>query len=681
MATTSSTTSTGSSIISAIGTGSGIDSSSLVNKLVDVYKAPETERLTTKKTLLETRISDYGLLRSAFSKLETAAAALGSADTFNAKSASIPDTSLIGVTKLDASASIGEYAINVDAIAKSQSISSGNFASQTAPIGKGTIAIRFGVWNDAATSFTVDSTKTGGTITIDDSNNSLVGLKDSINKSNLGLKASILNIGGQYKLMVTAPSGASQEIELTATETPGSPGLASFNFNSTTRNFSQQQGGEDAVVRINGMSVTRSTNHLTDVIEGVEFDLFNKSATETVSMGITEDKSLAEKAIRDFVAAYNTFLSETDKLVGFDKEKNAYGSLKQDPLAKNLLQQVRSQFGAPIVGLSGKFSSLSDIGVRTKLDGTLEVDDSDNTTSFKSSFANNFEAIRDLFVSTRNSSSAQIAVTKNSAKSVAGNYAVNITTQASQGTLFGSAVGITFPYDTTGKALSFTVSVDGTESNTITLPTKTYNTAAELAIDLQSLINVDSKLSDAKASLSVSYNSTLSRFEFTSNTFGSSSKISFASVGADMGDLGLSVASGTIGTDVAGTIDGVAGFGYGKVLLPALGSKAEGLSMTVEPGATSATISFSRGFSGTFTSLIDDFLSSSGMIKTRETAISKDQDKVKTDQSTLDRRAESYRARLQAQFSAMESIVRSLKSTGSFLTGAFKALSASSSDS
>lgn len=135
MATVSSTgttnTSTGSSIISALGSGSGINTSALVGQLVEVNKAPQLGRLTTRQTLLETQISDFGLLRSAFSTLETAASVLGNADTFNAKSASIPTTTLLGITKLDAKASVGDYSITVEQIAQAQSVSTSNFSSQT----------------------------------------------------------------------------------------------------------------------------------------------------------------------------------------------------------------------------------------------------------------------------------------------------------------------------------------------------------------------------------------------------------------------------------------------------------------------------------------------------------------------------------------------------------------------
>jgi flagellar hook-associated protein 2 len=678
--TAPSTTGTGSSIISSLGSGSGIDTAALVNKLVDVNKYADTTRLATKKTLLETQISDFGLLRSSFSTLEAAASGLGNADTFNAKSVSVPTTNLLSITKLEASAAAGNYTINVDQVAKAQSVSSGNYSSQTAPVGKGTLAIRFGSWNPAVDTFTVNADKAGATITIDDGNNSLTGVRDAINKANLGVNASIVTNGGNYKLLVTSASGETSEIEITATEAVGSAGLSSFNFNQTTRNLTQQQGGQDALIRVNGMSITRSSNHLTDVIPGLEFDLANSSLTETVNIGVTADKAVAEKAIRDFVKAYNTFLSDSGKLVGFDNDKKEYGSLRQDPLAKNLVQQVRNQLSSTVAGLSGTFTSFSSLGIKTQLDGSLTIDDSTASTSFRSTIDNNYDAVRDLFVPKISSDNAQIAVTKSSANSTPGTYPVVITQQPSKGALIGGAIA-GFPLDTTGKTYTFTVAIDGVSANAITLPTTVYASGAALAADLQTRINLDAKLTAGKVSVSVAFNTTTNKLEFTSNAYGSSSNVAFSAASADMADLGIGVSVGTAGTDVAGTVGGVVAFGSGDILLPAIGSKAEGLSMRITAGATSGNITFSRGFAGTFTNLIDNFLKTNGMIKNHEKTINQQVDKVKVDQTALDKRSTAYRARLQAQFSAMESIVRSLKSTGTFLTGAFKALSGDTSNS
>lgn len=672
------TAGTGSSIISSLGSGSGIDTSALIDKLVSVNKYSDQTRLTTKQTLLETQISDFGLLRNSFTALETAMSGLSNADTFNAKSVSVPTTNLLSITKLDASAAAGNYTINVDQVAKAQSVSSGNYASQTAAIGKGTLAIRFGNWNTAVDTFTVNPDKAGGTITIDDSNNSLTGVRDAINKANLGVSASIVSNGGNYKLLVTSASGETNEVEITATETAGSPGLAGFNFNQTTRNLTQQQSGQDAIIRINGLSLTRSSNHLTDVIPGLELDLANSSATETVNIGVAADKTVAEKGIRDFVTAYNKFLADSGKLIGYDDDKKADGSLRQDPLAKNLVQQVRNQLSSTVGGLNSTFTSFSSLGIKTELDGTLTIDDSTAKTSFRSAIDNNYEAVRDLFVPKNDSDNAQISVTKNSANSTPGTYPVVITQQPVKGFLSGAAI-TGFPIDTTGKTYTFTAAVDGIVANPITLPTTTYASGAALAADIQTRINADAKITAGKVGVSVSFNTTTNKLEFTSNAYGSNSNVSFSGTSSDMADLGIGDVSGTAGKDVAGTVGGVTAFGYGDVLLPAIGSKAEGLSMRITPGATSGNITFSRGFAGTFTNMIDNFLKTSGIIKSHETTINDQVTKVKADQTALDKRSDAYKARLQAQFSAMESIVRSLKSTGTFLTGAFKAMSGDTS--
>lgn len=672
VSSTSSTTNnngaTGSSIISALGTGSGIDTNKLADQLTEANKKIQADRLTTKKTLLETQISDFGLLRSSLSKLETAAAALGGADTFNAKSLSVPDTKLLSITKLDAKASAGAYQLKVEQIAQSQSLGSGTFTSMTDPIGKGTLTIRLGEWNQALNDFEVDSSKTGATITIDDTNNSLTGLRDAINKANVGVSASIVGDGGTYRLLLTSKSGAKNEIEITATEDAGSAGLARFNFNETTRNLTQQQEGLDAKVRINGLLVNRESNQIKDVIEGLEFDLFGASLTETVSITINEDKSIAEKSIRDFVTAYNTFKTEAEKLVGFDAELKDFGSLKTDPLAKNLMQGIRNLLSSSVPGLKEGFSSLSALGIRTELDGSLKIIENEGNTGFRAAIDNNFALVRDLFVPKTSSSVGNIELTKYTAKSQPGSYDVVITQQPSKGKLTGAAIGLTFPLDTTGKDYNFKVKLDGTESALITLPAgKTYASDSELATEIQSLINLDSNIKAAKATVAVSVDA--GKLVFTSDSYGSTSKVEFTAISTDMGDLGISLGAGTTGTDVGGTVAGQAAFGYGNVLLPALGSKAEGLSMTVQPGATGGSITFSRGFSGGLTNLVNDYLKSSGLIKERETNLNKDIKNIETDEQDLNRRTEAYRARLMAQFQAMESIVRSLNSTGDFLDG------------
>lgn len=660
--------SAGSSIVSSLSGGSGIDNAALIKQLVELNGAPEAARLTSRQSLLETQISDFGLLRSSFAQLQTAANRLANRETFDAKAVSIPTTSLLAITKLDAEAVAGDYRLKVEQVAQAQSLSSGTYATVNDAVGKGTLTLRFGSWNDDLDAFTVNAQKSGATITIDDTNNSLTGLRDAINNANVGVQASIVSDGGSFKLLVTAPSGESNEVELTAVEDGGSPGLANFDFNLANQTLVEEQPGADAKVRVNGLLLTRESNHLTDVIGGLEFDIFNSSLTETVSINISADKNTAETAIRDFVATYNTFLKDVEKLVGFDEELDAFGSLRQDPLAKNLIQSIRSLMTGSVEGISGSFSSLSSLGIRTELDGSLKIVEDNKATSFRAVIDNHFEAVKDLFTPKTSASDTRINVTAFSGRSVAGSYEVEITQQAEKGGYIAAAMAL--PVNTLNDDYSFSVQVDSISATSIALPAnKEYLTGAELAAEIQSLINLDSAIKTARVGVQVSFNTTTQQLEFTSNAYGANSSVAFSAVGAGMANLGISIGVGTAGKDVAGTVDGVEAFGLGNVLLPALGSKAEGLSMTVAQGVTNATINFSRGFAGKVDNVINDFLKTSGLIKARETNITKNIQTVKDDSEALERRSEAYRVRLQSQFSVMEAIVRSLNTTSSFLDG------------
>src|SRR5690606_37694816 len=308
-----------------------------------------------------------------------------------------------------------------------------------------------------------------------------------------------------------------------------------------------------------------------------------------------------------------------------------FGSLRQDPLAKNLLQTVRSMMTGSVAGVSTGFNSLSTLGIRTEIDGSLKIIEDNTNTDFRAAMDNNFEAVKDLFTPKTSASDTRIDVTAFSAQSVAGSYEVLITQDAEKGKFVGSE--IIFPIDTTDplKTYGFSVEVDGISAAPITLPAKIYdeNNRAELAADIQSLINLDSKIKAGRASVTVTFED--NKLVFTSNAYGAASNVSFMA-SSDMLQLGIATdAVGTAGKDVAGTVDGVAAFGFGNVLLPALGSKAEGLSMTIAHGVTEATISFSRGFAGQIDSLINDFLKTSGLIKGREDNITKDIENVKND--------------------------------------------------
>lgn len=663
-------------IVNSLGAGSGIDSQALVSQLVEIQAAPETQRLDAKEELLNAQLSDYGILRSALADLQTALKAVAEPDTFDAKAVNIPETNLLTPTVIEAEAQAGDYQLQVTNLARAQSLASTTFSSASDAVGEGTLTFRFGTWDDGVsdddgtTNFTVDEDKTGATITIDSSNNSLSGLRDAINAADFGVQASIVADGGTFRLLLTAPSGESNEIEIVVAEDSGTPtdndgsDLSRFAFNTGGSQLTQQQGGDDAELTINGLAISRESNTITDVITGLTFKLQNESATEVVNLSISEDKAIAEQTVRDFVDAYNTFLDVVDTLVDFNNETEEFGSLRTDPLAKNLVSRLRAIISDAVPGVATDYTSLTNVGIRTERDGSISIDEDD----FRTAFDDNFDLVKHLFTPRTSSDSSLIRVTGFGTQSVPGTYAVNITSEATQGVLNGDDLaGPPASFDSTSKDYTFEISIDGVASSTITVTADTVFTPEEMAAELQSQINLDSTLSAAGASVTVEWDT--DNFIFTSDSSGSGSSVEITTIGADAGELGLAVASGTDGTDVTGTVDNITGFSVGNIFLPALNTDASGLSMLIASGATTANITYSRGFGNEMAVVIKDFLKTAGLISQRETRLRERLGDVDDDRGLLELRTEAYRARLQAQFIAMDQIVNSLRNTGTFFDG------------
>ncbi len=401
-------------------------------------------------------------------------------------------------------------------------------------------------------------------------------------------------------------------------------------------------------------------------------DLLKESPGEIITVTVTDDVAFAKQTTRDFVDAYNALLEELEPIIGFDTELEDYGSLANDALAKSVVSQMRNLFASSVSGLpsDATFTALANLGIRTELDGTLSINDKD----FNKAFDENLEAVQKLLSKNTESSDSGLTVASFGKQTVSGEYNVVITQNPQKGFFTGAAVGETYPFDTTGKNFGINLKVNGVESDLITIEAdKTYATGEEMAEAIQAAINSDQKLIDGNTSVTVTFDT--DHFVITSSKYGSTSKVVITSATADtIADLGLAAGTGTLGKDVAGTIDGVAGFGLGQVLRPKLGEPAEGLNIVVNESSTGGTVNVSRGVAGQLDTLIDTFLENRGLIDNREDVLDREIGSLDSDQERLDRRMTAYEERLMQQFIAMENILNGINNSGSFLDNLFKTL-------
>lgn len=670
--------------ISSPGIGSNLDVKSIVESLMKVERR-SIDAINARKSDYQARLSGIGTLKSALTSFQTMLGQVSQASRFTGVKTSGFDDKMLSVTTT-AKAAAGQYALDVSKLAQSQVTVAAGQASTTTPIGNGEptrITFSFGTVTGgtltdgkyAGASFAQDATRTGGSITIDSSNNSLEGIRNAINAANLGVQASIVNDGTgatPYRLVMTSTdpgAGGSVKIDVSAALDGGTADAALTGLLAQdpagTQNLTQQLAAQNAELTINGIAVTSATNKVTGAIDGVTLNL---AKTGTTSLTVAADSAVTKQAVTDFVKSYNELTKTLNALTVNDPKGSTIGPLAGDASVTVLRSQIYRVM-SQAVG-TGEVQSLADLGIRTQADGTLSVDDAKLTAKIASAPGE----VMQLFAEVGKATDSLVSANKIGTKTTSGTYAVNVTRLATQGVLTGaSPAPLTV---TAGDNDKFSVSVDGVSAD-ISLPAGNYTTAS-LVAQLQSQINGASALRSAGASVVVSMDAN-GALVLTSNRYGSSSKVSVVESSANALFGGAS--AGVDGLDLEGTIDGQPATGNGQTLIGKDGTETEGLIISIPGGnlGDRGTIAVSRGYGSTLKSMIDGLLATDGLLAGRTESINGTIKGYDKDIANLEVRLAQREARYLAQFSSLDALVSSMNSTSSFLTQQLAALSKSTS--
>lgn len=225
--------------LSSPGIGSGLDINSLVTKLMVVEQQPLTV-LNTKEASYQAKLSAFGTLKGAVSAVQTAASSLKSASLYSSMSVTSSD-STIASASATLIAKTTSTSVVVSQLAKAQSLSSQTYASLSTNLStyNGKIKIQLGTLSgDPTDTFTADTTKPEVSISIDASSSSLEQIRDQINASSAGVRASVIYVDSSgYKLSLTSTAtGAASAIKMTVTDSSDvvqtdSTDLGRFSFN------------------------------------------------------------------------------------------------------------------------------------------------------------------------------------------------------------------------------------------------------------------------------------------------------------------------------------------------------------------------------------------------------------------------------------------------------------------
>lgn len=340
--------------ISSLGIGSGLD----LNGLLDQLKDAEREKLVPIERQIkteDTKITAFGQLKGALSKLQDAAETLNSGDLYSSLSASTSGDSVGAAADKDAMP--GSYRINVETLATRGTLASGNSTGDLTDVVAASaqnMELTFGDGTTQSVAIEADST--------------LEDVRDAINADEeSGVNASIINDGTGYRLALSSRA------------TGADASISGFSFDGDATISADDalvadggtlQAGTDAALTVNGIGITSANNQVEDAIQGVTLNL-KEEGESTVT--VEQDTLAVREAVNGFVDAYNDLKDTTGKLTSFNAETGQAGQLNGDSTVRMVESRLRNVVGG--MGNSGSdFSMLSDIGISLEVDGSLSVD-------------------------------------------------------------------------------------------------------------------------------------------------------------------------------------------------------------------------------------------------------------------------------------------------------------------
>ncbi len=364
-----------SSIVGALGSGSGVDMVKLASDLAAARFAVRVQQLENKSELLETQISAASSLRSQLSLLANALGdRIRNGDL--APQPAIGNSSVATVTAAPGAASSGSYSLEVEQLAGSQTLASKSYASTDAAVGEGTLTITFGTVG--AGSFNAEAGRDPVVVSVA-AGATLAQVAASITASGSGVTAYVANGPNGAQLVFKGTDGAAggfivQGAGASASGTPGAaqPGNIDYlDWTPADDSGELRQTAQDARFKFDTISMTSGTNRVADLPGGLSLTLTGANIGAPTRISFVQGSGAIQGVMDDFVAALNDIaanLRETaDPLTG---------ELGRDPGARALKRAMSGLTSSVVMpnAAAGEPRTLGDLGLAINRDGTFRLD-------------------------------------------------------------------------------------------------------------------------------------------------------------------------------------------------------------------------------------------------------------------------------------------------------------------
>lgn len=364
-------------ITSIFGAQSGFNTSEIVEKLIALQQKPLENKVSERELQIE-KLDLFKELRTLANSFKSLVRTMNVRDRMLTKTGDfLADTSGGETARVGINTSVfsptGSFDIDINQLAQAGIVRSDDaFSAATdaySPDGGGTLEI------------TVGGVQTDVTLTDTDTIEDVV---NKVNASSADVTAQVINDGSATPIRILIKGNQT-----------GSANTVSAYFSqpgpSNDQTFTSLQTAQDAQFTLDNISYTRSSNTVNDVINGTTLTL---EALGPGTINISIDTDAMRGKIEDFVEQFNEVKAFFKEQAFFDSDSLETGPLFGQFSVRNLEETLSNLVSSKVVGLSTSFDFLSEIGITTNDDGTLNLDDA----KLSSALVSDPQGVANLFI-------------------------------------------------------------------------------------------------------------------------------------------------------------------------------------------------------------------------------------------------------------------------------------------
>ena len=350
--------------LSTLGIGSkGALSYDIIDQLKEADTKSIIKPIENKIELNKLKQEKLDELKKMVTSLNTEVVNMSDPALYNAKETSLTGDSV--TLEATDKAKAGTHTLDVTSLATSDiKQSQTGYAYDSALMDAGNMTLEIGSGDDKQ-SFTIDVSST-------DSIKDVVG---KINKETNGkIEASLINVGGTdpwHLVLKSADTGASNNITVSG----------DYAFDQVG------EGAKDASFTFDGIQITRESNKVDDLVEGLTINLQKEGNT---NITIKQDNGKLIEGMEKFVDAYNKLVQSFTESTKFNKAEKSAGLFQGNSSIRAAATMIKDAF---ILTTSKTGKTIGSFGLELQRDGTIDFKKSD----FEAALKKDPQSVEDFF--------------------------------------------------------------------------------------------------------------------------------------------------------------------------------------------------------------------------------------------------------------------------------------------